>query len=232
MNKKAAWFRIRSVIGSSNAGLKFLHLFTQSAKRKRLFAGSETDICIEGYPRCANTFSVLAFEAAQEVPLKIAHHMHLAGQVLYSIGKGIPVIVLIREPLDACISMHMREPDVDVELCLLLYAEFYKPLLPYMDQFIVARFDQVTSNYAPIIKRLNQRFSTEFRLYQNSKEHDEAVFELISQLPIKESKMSVAKPTAEKQQKKQALMEQFSEGRCAQLLSECTTIYEEFSKYA
>jgi len=41
-----------------------------------------TDLCVEGFPRSANSFAVGAFEHAQPEPLSIAHHNHVPAPVL------------------------------------------------------------------------------------------------------------------------------------------------------
>ena len=120
----------------------------------------KTEVCIEGFPRCANTFSVLAFENAQDRKFSIAHHTHLAGQVLCAVQKNIPIIVLVREPLDACVSLLLREPHLSAGLSLKLYLDFHRPLVPYLDRLICASFKQVTEDYAAIIQRMNTFYGT------------------------------------------------------------------------
>ncbi len=65
-----------------------------------------TDITIEGFPRCANSFAVQAFRSANDVnrPLRIATHLHSTANVVQSIRLKIPTVVLIRNPGDALVS--------------------------------------------------------------------------------------------------------------------------------
>jgi hypothetical protein len=229
--KKRIIFKLRSVLGRSAFGFSVIRLCTRDPRRKKLLVSSNSNICIEGYPRCANTFAVLAFESAQERSLDIAHHMHLAGQVIYSANKGIPTIVLLRNPLDACVSMLFREPELDPRLCLRMYIDFHKPLLRYLDQIVVAPFDRVTSEYALIIRRVNEFYSTDFGVYENSREKDKGIFKKMSGLPLEESKLSVARPTVEKQEKKDTILAALITKANETLLKECNELYSVFLKY-
>ena len=63
-----------------------------------------TDLCVEGFPRSANSFAVGAVEQAQDAPLSIAHHNHVPAPILNAVRRDLPTVVLIRDPVDAVIS--------------------------------------------------------------------------------------------------------------------------------
>ena len=44
--------------------------------QKRMLYSKETELVIEGFPRSANTFAVLAFDYAQPDDVKLAHQLH------------------------------------------------------------------------------------------------------------------------------------------------------------
>src|SRR2546430_11542375 len=52
----------------------------------------------EGFTRTGNTFAVVAFTQAQRRPVSIAHHVHLPSMVKRAVDRGVPCVVLIREP--------------------------------------------------------------------------------------------------------------------------------------
>ncbi|RMG27959.1 MAG: hypothetical protein D6732_19595, partial [Methanobacteriota archaeon] len=56
-------------------------LFAPAHLRMEKLIGARTEIVIEGYPRSANTFAVVAFRLAQNRPVKIAHHLHMEAQI-------------------------------------------------------------------------------------------------------------------------------------------------------
>jgi hypothetical protein len=92
--------------------------------------GSETELVIDGYTRCATTFAVYAFQLAQERPVRVAHHLHAPAQLIVAAKMGIPVLALIREPREAILSQLIREPGISLRGALVAYARFYSSLMP------------------------------------------------------------------------------------------------------
>jgi len=221
MTVKDIRMRIRSRIGVTYPGFRLLAPM-MTLKNGKLTP--DTDICIEGYPRSANSFSIRAFTSVQTRDLKIAHHTHLAGQVLGAIKMGIPTIVLIRKPLDAALSLVLREPGVGTVTALSLYLDFYAPLIGVRDRFVLAPFETVISDYGAIIREVNEKFDTDFDLYSNDRD-DDVVF---SSFPKFKSELVSSLPTDAKQKAKQELKEQFSAGKSGDLLDEVNTLYRQF----
>ena len=52
----------------------------------------ETDLCVEGFPRSANSFAVGAVDYAQPEPLSIAHHNHVPAPLLNAARRGLPAV--------------------------------------------------------------------------------------------------------------------------------------------
>jgi hypothetical protein len=76
------------------------------ALRRGEVVDARTDIVIEGFPASANTFAVAAFRLAQEPRyMRIAHHTHVPAQVIEATRLGVPAILLIREPMQAVLSV-------------------------------------------------------------------------------------------------------------------------------
>ena len=148
----------------------------------RLVVRPDSEIVIEGYPRCANSFSVLAFERAQQRPMHIGHHLHAPAQIALGVKYGIPVLALIREPIGAAASLITRHPEITAEQALRQYVSFYECVRRYGDRVVLADFRKITSDYAQVIEAVNRRFNTAFRPYVNSAAEDEAVFKAIDSL--------------------------------------------------
>jgi hypothetical protein len=129
------------------------------------------EIVIEGFPRSANSFAVAAFRLPQDRFLHIAHHRHVAAQVIGGVRLGIPVLVLVRHPEDAVLSLVTRHPNVPVELALKNYARFYGPILRLADHFVCANFEQVTTDFGVVVRRLNARFGSTFREFEHTSEN-------------------------------------------------------------
>ena len=140
-----------------------------------------TRITIEGYPRSANTYAVYAFKHVNDIQWnEVGHHLHVQAQIIRSVKYQIPVILLIRHPLEAVRSLVVRHDFIPVADALEDYTRFYSDLYKLRDSFVVANFDDVTEHFGKIIERVNKRFSTKYNLFPD---HDEqakaAVFDEI-----------------------------------------------------
>src|SRR5689334_6906810 len=82
-----------------------------------LLVASDTDLVIEGYQSCGNTFARKAMEHANP-QIRIASHSHSWAHVARGLHLGKPVVVLLRHPLDAVAShtVRMRLDNLDGQL--------------------------------------------------------------------------------------------------------------------
>jgi hypothetical protein len=143
--------------------------------------GPATEIVIEGFPRAANTFSVFAFQLAQERPVRVAHHLHAPIQVATGVAMGIPVIVLVRRPSDAVLSLVLRNPYISMRRALRDYATFYEHVLPLRSGCVVAPFEAVTSDFGSVVRRVNERYGTEFVPFDAAPENVAECYSLIEE---------------------------------------------------
>ena len=123
-----------------------------------------TDVVIEGFPRSANSLMVSAFVAAQPRPMGVAHHVHAPANAIEGVRRGLPTLVLIREPEDAVVELVLLKPALTVAQALRGWLRFYGPLRPHRRRFVVATTAEVTQDPAIAIRRLNERFATPFAL--------------------------------------------------------------------
>lgn len=149
-----------------------------------LLVAKDTELVIEGYPRCANSFAVLAFERAQQRPVKLAHHLHAQAQVMLAIKYRIPVLVLIRDPISAAASLITRHPELSATYALQHYMDFYEFVRSHQNDLVVAKFTTITKDYGRVVDVLNAKYGTHFRPYRNSKAEDAAVFAEIDLLNL------------------------------------------------
>jgi len=156
--------------------------YSRQSCYKDLIVNNNTHLVIEGFPRCANTFAVVAFQQAQHETINIAHHMHSEVQVVLGVKYKIPVLVLCREPAHAIASLVTRHPHISVGQALRRYCLFYNTVFDYYQSVVFADFSQVTNDYASVINRLNFRYSSEFCPYINSEASDKKIFDKIDEL--------------------------------------------------
>lgn len=149
---------------------------------QKLIFNKDTEIVIEGFPRSANTFSVVFFELLQDKPVKVAHHLHVECQLIFAAKTGVPAILLIREPISAIESLLKRHPSVKVRAALKRYIKFYSNLKKYKNKFVVADFSLITSNMPVIIKSVNEKYGVSFNEGDHNEGFVEKVFEEIDNI--------------------------------------------------
>ena len=125
-----------------------------------------TGICIEAFPRSANSFAVRMFHLANP-DVVVAHHTHSAGNLARAIQLGIPALTIIRDPLHAISSSVIASPrhDVDDEVCR--YLVFHEWVRKNLADLVVTRFETVTGDFNEVVNRANHRFGTSFNLLAN-----------------------------------------------------------------
>jgi hypothetical protein len=136
----------------------------------------DTRLVIEGYPRSGNTFAETAFKVSQPGAVKTADHVHVPAQIIRAARFGIPICLLIREPEDVVRSLVVKHTKVLIPDALKGYARFYEACRPYQDAFLVATYDQVTTDFGSVVRRINQRFGTRFTPFEHSHDNVKRVF--------------------------------------------------------
>ncbi len=162
----------------------FKMFYGTRAKYAHLVVAQDTELVIEGYPRCANSFAVLAFEQAQGRKLKLAHHLHSQAQVLLALDYRVPVLVLIRDPISAAASLVTRHPEISPTQALQQYVDFYECIRAHKDEVVIANFTSITRDYAKVMAALNYKYQKNYLPYQNSPTADKAIFAEIDRLNL------------------------------------------------
>jgi hypothetical protein len=164
----------------------FFPLFRRRAGYEDLLVTPSTDLCIEGFPRSANSFAVGAVQHAQPEPLRIAHHTHVPANPMRACEWDVPTVVLIREPSDAVVSIvalqkevrdDPSESPVSLRDWLDAWWVFYRALVPYRERgnLVVAPFRTVISDMGRVIEQVNDHFGTDFVPFDHTESGVEAV---------------------------------------------------------
>jgi hypothetical protein len=124
-----------------------------------------TEVVIDGYTRSASTFATYAFQIAQTRPVRVAHHLHAPAQIMEAARRGLPTILVIREPRGCVLSQVVREPGVDLLDATWAYSRFHESLLPCRDAVVVAEFDDVTHRFGVVVERLNAQHGTTYGVF-------------------------------------------------------------------
>jgi hypothetical protein len=159
----------------------YFPVFRRRNGYRGLLVTEDTDLCIDGFPRSANSFAVGAFEHAHESGLSIAHHTHVPAQLLRATDLGIPTVALIRDPVDAVVSgrgLELQiaavndrpEPPMHVSFGQRLQAwiDFYRCVEPYTDYLVIAPFEVVIRDMNLVVDAVNRKFGTSFARFDHS----------------------------------------------------------------
>ena len=197
-----------------------------------------TDIVIDGFPRSANTFATRAFEVSQSRPVKIAHHVHAAAQIIAAAKRGIPTLVLIRQPDEAVKSYLVRHPYLKTVDVLKEYLQFYESIRTLRNSYVVATFGQVTTDFGTVIRRVNEKFGKDFDEFDHTEENVEECFHWIDSFDHKMSggghvrTSFVCRPSKARDVLKQQVASRLHGAGLETLWSRARQIYEEFQSYA
>lgn len=169
----------------------YLGLLGYSLARKSWCATRITStaslMTIDGYPRSANSFAVKAFMEAQGGFVRVGNHTHSPANLIRGVRLGKPALLVIREPKDAILGYCAWCDETEGELPNYLkavqlkafarrYVQFHKKLLPYLGSIVVADFQDVIKDYGRVIERVNERYDVTFKLFEHTKENQQALF--------------------------------------------------------
>lgn len=201
------------------------------------FPTEATELCIEGFLRAGNTFTVIAFQHVQPEPVSVAHHVHAAGAVIAAVGMRTPTLVLIRPPEQSVLSYVVRWPELTIGQALRGYARFYRPLLPYRDGFVVGRFEEVTSDLGRVIRRVNDRFGTSFVPFEPTEANLAAVHQEMDRWDANtyrrggQMELGRGRPTEEKESRKAELLERYRATSVSRLRERAQRLYTTFAAH-
>jgi hypothetical protein len=197
------------------------------ADMEHRFVDPDTELVVEGFGRSGSTFAMLAFDLAQQRPVKTAHHTHAAAQVVVAARLGIPTLVIIRDPMDATLA-HMVRRKIPAKPALQSWVRYHRHVLPYKDRILAVPLASVSSDVGAVIRAVNERFGTAFKEFDHTKENEAHIFELIEAHNLeKYGKPTywVARPTATRLEEKDARRRELDDPRLATLRERARAIY-------
>jgi hypothetical protein len=198
-----------------------------------------TEIVMEAFVRSALSYAVAAFRLAQEPhPSAIAHHTHSPSTLLDGVRRGVPALLVVREPQDAIISYLIRRPAVTMGGALRGYVRFHRPLVSRRSGLVVGTFDQVTTDLGSVIRRVNERFGTSFAPFESTETNVERILREIDDHERRrggsdeERERSVPRPSPLRRELKSAMVAEYSSSRLASLRGGADQLYATFAAQA
>jgi hypothetical protein len=212
----------------------FYGLYRLASKDQARVVTPDTQLVIEGFPRSANTFARVAFNAAQSGRVRIAHGLHVPAQVVRAAQLRIPTLVLIRKPKDAVLSFAIRDP-ITVDQALRYYISFYETSEKYRDAYVLGLFEEVTEDFGEVIRRINNRFKTTFAPFTHDERNVDGVFARIEKNSRKRfGEMSMenraSRPFASREKLKREVEYELENPKRKDLISRADSVYERLAR--
>lgn len=182
------------------------------------FVLPSTELVIDGFQGSANGFAVAAFKQHQTKYVQLAHHMHSPAEIIQAIEQKTPVLLLIREPEGAVISLTSRWPYISAYQGLQSYLKFYQKLRDYDYGYVVSTFEQTTQKLDRVVEKVNAKFATNFAPIDITQAKSKHIPKDLAQNPRSQIK----------QQKKQEL----TCPKNTQLLAQANQIYRQYEAIA
>ena len=125
----------------------------------------DTELVIDGFQGSGNSFATVAFKSCQQRPVRLAHHLHAPAQIIKAVRQDVPVLVTLRDPSDAVVSLISRWPYVGLEQGLRAYIRFYEALTPYLNRMVVSPFAMTTGPIDQVFDAVNATFGSDFAVF-------------------------------------------------------------------
>ena len=213
--------------------LPFYSLLGLRRKYRELAVSKATQLVIEGFPRSGNTFAVVAFRQAQQESISIASHLHAPAQVIRAVRWEIPTLVLIRNPVDAVLSLVIRHPHISTTWALKSYISFYETIASYRHAYVIGSFDEVIEDYGAVIERVNARFSTRFSPFDHTEDNVGEIFARIESLNRAKGRglveEQIARPSAAREELRSRARGELKARRPGGLIAKAEAIYSDLT---
>lgn len=160
-----------------------LYLALSRWRRPGFAIHDDTALVLDGFPRSANSWLEACFRTALGEDFPIAQHSHAAPQIREGVRRGLPVIVLVRPPLDAVSSLLIRDGDIfSPRLALDEYAAFSAAVLPVARKTLVVPFKAAIGPFPPVMRALSEKFALDWPVPRWGEDEIAAARDLLDRL--------------------------------------------------
>lgn len=138
------------------------HLVAGFGSGRQTLVTETTGLCIEAPPRCGNSFFVTGFSMANP-QVELAHHHHVPAQVMRATSLRVPVVTLLRNPIDSALAKAApgNQPFL-IGTTLRRWIVFWDVVQGLASQIPVVPFEYLIEDPAGVITRINQQFGASF----------------------------------------------------------------------
>lgn len=196
-----------------------------------------TDLVVEGFPRSGNTFTAFAIEDASAHELTIASHVHQPSQIKLALARGVPTVLVIRDPVSALASYLVYDRRFSASAVIGEYCSYHRELVPYVERLLVCEFEEVTSQMSSVIDRINHRYSLQIPAFDEASPNVERVMAQIEWRhklvhPRLDPVQSAARPQMNRRKITEQMREALLHPRNAAQLAHAQELFEFFCSVA
>lgn len=187
----------------------------------------KTIICIEGFPRSGNTFALGAFIASNpqiKARGNIAHHTHIAMQVVRAAQFAVPCITVIRDPISTLASWLLIRGGLTPDTALKHYVWYHRSIHRVKDDVVLADFSAVISDFRKVIDAVNEKYQTNFGKVEITEEIRQEIFKRLRErhAHFNQKQYLLPVPSSERDRLKEPLRERINH---TPRLEEALTLY-------
>lgn len=204
-------------------GVRYL---SRRAPMRLLLTSPDSDVYVDGFPRCANSYAFYGFRLANQ-DARVSGHCHSAAAVRRALDLGVPTLLLVREPRECVASFVQFVPGLSIDEALGHYRRFHRRVLALEGEIQVAAFADVTADLGQVIRNLNASAGTTFAPYVGNEENEAAVQSILRATNTRfasGTEATIAAPSASRLGADDVLGD--IDGRRRRRLAECHDLYE------
>lgn len=142
-------------VNSSYLYLKAKSIYTGEP---HICVAKDTTLCVEGFQRSGNGYCEAILKYKNET-LEITHHAHAFANIKRSIKWSVPILVLIRNPIDCIASLITFDERLSDDVAIKNYINYYKGVEKLKEQLLLVDFLELTKNPDLIIGKVNDKYS-------------------------------------------------------------------------
>lgn len=173
-----------------------------STRRSQTLVERCTDLCVEAPSGSASSYFVTGLEVTNP-DVELAHHHHVAAQVLKSSRLRVPTVVIVRDPIDCVVSRaaFWNSPIV-IGAIFRQWIRFFRGVEKVRDRVLLVSFKSVTRKPEVVIDAINARFNTTFN---SQLPEGEQIFSCMDQLYAGSEQQNPNRPSTDKESVKSSV---------------------------
>ncbi len=130
-----------------------------------------TELVIDGFPRSANSYALVAIQQSNP-DVRICSHLHSPRAIKVAARRQLPILLLIRDPDEACASLVQLMPGLRLQSAYRIYWRYYESIVRHRPACQVASFSEVVGSLRDVVSALNARFGIALNVSTRSDDSD------------------------------------------------------------